>query len=214
MLLPVTPDPQPLRVEWVGLSRARVTDSYAPGREQRRREPPERSTLVPNRTHTSNWRPSSFSHLWQGNPGPQEKPLIRLRVGLGGGVVGLAQSDWAHLCDHAFYDEYGKPCLIGIFRAISVPEVPAVHPSAALVFSLKGDPNEKVEVRVQLVRSQEEKPLIDFENTVDMGPGGNQITVVNLRNTVLPGYGAYEVHLLLNGQVAERVPFDVTERMK
>lgn len=121
----------------------------------------------------------------------------------------MAECDWAHLCDHAFFDDGGKPCLIGVFRAVFADRVPATHPSAALAFRLEGRPHETVGVKIRLFRPDGKDPLLEMGREADLGPSGELVTVVKLNALPLPDFGPYDFHVILDGDIARQVGFEV-----
>src|SRR3989442_12152422 len=64
----------------------------------------------------------------------------------------MAECSWAILCDYAFLDVSRKMCLIGMFDRVFAAAVPTSHHQAALAVRLIGNPNEKVALKVEIVR--------------------------------------------------------------
>lgn len=124
----------------------------------------------------------------------------------------MARLQWAHICDHAFLDQHGKPCLIGLFDRILTPRLPAVHRTAALAFRLAGEPGETVSVRVVLLPPGPDEPLLDLNNPqVNLGPAGVQDSVLGLHDLRFQQYGHYEVRVELDGEPITATVF-VVER--
>jgi len=122
----------------------------------------------------------------------------------------LARVAWAHMCDHAFYDAQGKPCLIGIFVAIFTPRVPATHPRCAFAFRIEGSPGEKLKMKFVLVRPDAKDPLVESpEREIDLGPGGHHNAVVELAQLPLPDFGEYEFRIYIDGKAVHELPFQV-----
>lgn len=121
----------------------------------------------------------------------------------------MAAIRWVHLCDHAFYDQFGKPCLIGIFNAIAVPRVPTVRAHAALALEMGGEPNELANMRIQVVRPDASDPLIDINPQIPLGSNGVAHTVLALDNLQLPDIGRYEVRVYINNVRQKELLFNV-----
>lgn len=127
----------------------------------------------------------------------------------------MAKVAWGHLCDYAFFDERKKACLIGIFSSIFTEQVPIRHPKCAFMFSLTGEPREKVEIRVELVRPDGKDPLINVQNpNVVLTEAGNITNNIILDNLLLPDYGPYEIRIYLNREIAHTTIFQVIRTPK
>jgi len=83
----------------------------------------------------------------------------------------VAKCDWAIVCDHAFFDEDRKMCMVGVFDRIFARAVPATHLQAFLVLKLVGEPKEKAKVRVDIVRPYGDV-LGKIEGTSELGDDG------------------------------------------
>lgn len=124
----------------------------------------------------------------------------------------MARLQWAHICDHAFLDQHGKPCLIGLFDRILAARVPAVHRQAALAFRIVGNPGEAVTVRVLLLPPGPGEPLIDLTNPeVDLGPVGVHDAVLPLADLRFQHFGSYELRVELDSEPVTAAIF-VVER--
>ncbi len=122
----------------------------------------------------------------------------------------MATVQWAHLCDHAFYDEGGKPCLVGIFGHIHAPRVPAQHTHACLAFSVRGMRGETIPIRINIVRPDKGE-LLDLPNRpVTMQHDEDHNFIIHLDNLTLPDFGPYEVNIFLYDQVAATLRFTVS----
>jgi len=114
--------------------------------------------------------------------------------------VDMARLQWCHICDHAFLDQHGKPCLIGLFDRILTARLPALHPQAAVAFRLTGEPGEGASVRIRLLPPGPEQPLVDVTNPrVDLGPAGIHDAVLALHDLRFQFYGDYELRIDLDG---------------
>ena len=50
--------------------------------------------------------------------------------------------EWIHVCDHAFRDEHGKLCLIGMFDNLASSQLPGRLPMFSVAFGLTGGKGE------------------------------------------------------------------------
>lgn len=126
----------------------------------------------------------------------------------------MPKVEWMHLCDYAVFDQTQKPCLIGIFKAITVQRVPAQHTRVALAFEIVGQKHEKVSVRIQVMRPDRDA-LVDINNpSVDLGEAGQHDAIIGLDNLVLPDVGPYEVRIYLNDELSETLTLQVLRQKK
>ncbi len=102
----------------------------------------------------------------------------------------MVECEWAILCDSVFRDEHKKLCLIGVFTQISTRSVPSAHLHAAVAAKLTGNPDERFQARIEIVRPTG-GILSDsaFESVV--GANGVVEVVINLSNVPLPDWGIY-----------------------
>lgn len=120
----------------------------------------------------------------------------------------MARVDWAHLCDYAFFDENRKVCIIGVFDCINVVRVPTTHTRAVLAVEFKGDPEEILESRVQVLRPDHGE-LLNTGGSIQLSSIGHAHLILGMDNLNLPDVGPYEIRLLVNGKISKIVPFEV-----
>lgn len=128
----------------------------------------------------------------------------------------MADCEWAILCDHAFLDQAGKMCVIGIFDRVFVGQVPAQHRRAHVVARIAVKPKENVAVRIDLVR-----PTGAVLKTVNVPVAVPDSTEADayvhvhlvLDNLPLPDFGAYRCNVYITDElkwslrlVVERMP--------
>jgi hypothetical protein len=120
----------------------------------------------------------------------------------------MAVCTWAVLCDYAFLDAQGKTCLIGIFDRITTRGVPSVHGQAALVLRLRGEPNESVRVRVEVIRPTG-APQGRMEQEVQLTPQGESAVQLNIVGLPLPDFGRYAFSIAVNDETQQTIEFQV-----
>jgi hypothetical protein len=116
----------------------------------------------------------------------------------------MARCDWAVVCDHAFLDENRKMCMIGIFDRVFAAAVPAVHHHAAVVLRLIGEPRERVQIRVDIVRPSGEV-LGKIEGMAELGDDGTSQLNLGLRGLPLPDFGIYAFNIYLGDQLDKTI---------
>lgn len=122
----------------------------------------------------------------------------------------LAKCIWTELCDHAFLDQHGKPCLIGLFETITAQTVPVQHNHAALVVKVSGDPSETVALRVEFIQPGG-KQMLQIDGHLRLSTSGLGHLTAGLNSLMLPEYGIYAIHVYLNGARAGTRTFAVSE---
>ncbi|MGE0363053.1 MAG: hypothetical protein AB7R67_20235 [Vicinamibacterales bacterium] len=120
----------------------------------------------------------------------------------------MADCEWAILCDYAFQDVNRKMCMIGAFNQISTTSVPAVHALAALVLKVSGDANEKVSIRVEIVRPSGGL-LVKVEGEVQLGIVGAGEINLQLNQLPLPDWGLYSFNIFVADQLSKTIGFNL-----
>ncbi len=116
----------------------------------------------------------------------------------------------AVLCDHALVGQDGKLSLLGIFRNISVSDLPAQHPRMFLVAVLGLDQGQHAVV-VRLL-DPEGKPAMPHppEMTVHSSGAGQDVNViVELNNLSFTSYGTYRFDLEVDGGTVGALPVSI-----
>jgi hypothetical protein len=116
----------------------------------------------------------------------------------------------AVLCDHALVGQDGKVSLLGIFRNISVSDLPAQHPRMFLVAVLGVDQGPHAVV-VRLL-DPEGKP--GMPNPPEMavhssGPAQDVNVVVELNNLSFGTYGNYRFDIEIDGRTVGALPVSI-----
>lgn len=116
----------------------------------------------------------------------------------------------AVLCDHALVGQDGKLSLLGIFRNISVSDLPAQHPRMFVVAVLGVDQGQHAVV-VRLL-DPEGRPAMPHqpELTVHSSGGGQDVNVVvELNNLSFAAYGNYRFDLEVDGRTIGSLPVSI-----
>lgn len=117
----------------------------------------------------------------------------------------------AALCDHALVGQDGKLSMLGIFRNISVSQLPAQHPRMYLVAVLGLDPGAH-NVVVRLVKpdggaAMPEAPRI----SVHAVPGQDVNVIVELNNLGFTSYGTHRFDLEVDGSTVGSLPVAISQ---
>lgn len=116
----------------------------------------------------------------------------------------------AVVCDHALVGQDGKLSLLGIFRNISVSDLPAQHPRMFLVAVLGLDQGQHAVV-VRLL-DPEGGPAMPHppEMTVHSSGAGQDVNVVvELNNLSFSSYGTYRFDLEVDGRTITTLPVSI-----
>ena len=118
----------------------------------------------------------------------------------------------AVLCDHALVGQDGKVSVLGIFRNISVSDLPAQHPRMFVVAVLGLDAGAH-EVVVRL-RGPDGRPAMQHapEMTVHSSGDSQDVNViVELNNLSFTSYGEFRFDLDLDGRTAESLAVSIVQ---
>lgn len=118
----------------------------------------------------------------------------------------------AVLCDHALVGQDGKVSVLGIFRNISVSDLPAQHPRmfVVAVLGLEAGPHAVV---VQL-RGPDGRPAMQHapEMTVHSSGDSQDVNViVELNNLSFASYGEYRFDLEVDGHTTESLAVSIVQ---
>ncbi|HVE71854.1 MAG TPA: hypothetical protein VNI54_10835 [Thermoanaerobaculia bacterium] len=125
---------------------------------------------------------------------------------------GEAEIRLAALCDHALVAQDGKLSVMGIFRNISVSDLPAQHPRMFVVAVLMLDQGAH-EVSVHL-RDPQGRPAMPHppEMTVHSSGTTQDVNViVELNNMSFAAYGQYRFDLHVDGRTVGSLPVTITQ---
>lgn len=120
----------------------------------------------------------------------------------------MAECDWAILCDYAFLDVNRKQCLIGAFDRIFSPNVPSILPHASVGMKILGNPGERVNFRLEIIRPVGTQ-LLSAQGSALIADSGNADVQFNLVNTALPDHGVYSINIYVNDELSRPVTFQV-----
>jgi hypothetical protein len=117
----------------------------------------------------------------------------------------------AALCDHAMVGQDGKVSLLGIFRNISVSQLPAQHPRMYVVAVLGLEPGPH-EVGVRLVRPDGNAVAGDVPRINVQSVAGQDVNViVELNNLSFQAYGTHRFDLEVDGRAVGSLPVAISQ---
>lgn len=120
----------------------------------------------------------------------------------------MVECEWAILCDSVFRDERKKMCLIGVFSQIGSASVPNTHSHAAIAAKFVGDPEEKFQANIEVVRPAGGS-LFKAELSGLTGPSGVSEVILNLEALPLPDWGVYSCNIHIGEQAPKPLTFTV-----
>jgi hypothetical protein len=117
----------------------------------------------------------------------------------------------AALCDHALVGQDGKLSMVGIFRNITVTNLPAQHPRMYLV-AILGLEAGKHEVVVRLVRPDGAAAMSEAPRIAVTAVAGQDVNViVELNNLSFANYGTHRFDLEVDGDAVGALPVGITQ---
>ncbi|MFQ5880955.1 MAG: hypothetical protein ACE5I9_00595 [Candidatus Methylomirabilales bacterium] len=99
-------------------------------------------------------------------------------------------------------------CLIGIFDRIFASAVPATHHQAALALKLVGEPKERVQLRVEIVRPTGEV-LKKIEVGGELNDVGTAEIPIGMAGLPLPDFGIYAFNVYIGDELARTIGITV-----
>ncbi|MBA2371829.1 MAG: hypothetical protein H0V71_09290 [Chloroflexi bacterium] len=118
----------------------------------------------------------------------------------------------AALCDHALVGQDGKVSVLGIFRNISVSDLPAQHPRMFVVAVLGLDPG--THTVVVRLRDPEGRPAMQHapEMTVQSSGDAQDVNViVELNNLSFTSYGVHTFDLDVDGRTVGSLAVSIVQ---
>ena len=118
----------------------------------------------------------------------------------------------AVLCDHALVGQDGKVSVLGIFRNISVSDLPAQHPRMFVVAVLGLDAG--AHAVVVRLRGPDGRPAMQHapEMTVHSSGDSQDVNViVELNNLSFASYGEYRFDLDVDGHTTESLAVSIVQ---
>ena len=116
----------------------------------------------------------------------------------------------AVVCDHALVGGDGKLSVLGIFRNISVSDLPAQHPRMFLVAVLGLDQGpHAVVVRLLDPEGQPAMPHPPEMTVHSSGAGQDVNVIVELNNLSFSAYGTYRFDLEVDGRTIGALPVSI-----
>jgi len=123
------------------------------------------------------------------------------------------KSNFAFLCDQAFFSEGGKLNVIGIFKNINGKNPPIVHPQMFIVSSVYLKGAGKYEKEIKIIRMRDNFELVSplkFYLVVEGDQEAEFGVVGQLANVKFDEAGDYEVQILVNSKLINKIPFKVS----
>lgn len=114
------------------------------------------------------------------------------------------------MCDYAFPAQHGKLCMVGIFDVIFVQDVPRTHPSAAIGFSIMGEPGEQVQMKLEII-GPSGAVLFTVEPDFVLPDAGNAFGHMPLPPLQLKEFGRYAIQIDVGSGAPKAAWFSVKE---
>ena len=116
------------------------------------------------------------------------------------------------LADAAAVTTDGKLIIHGVFDHLRTQNLPAVHPSMALVYQVQGaEPNRAYAIRVRDVMNEKTTFELALPPNIDSARGGKVGGIVQLNGMKFDSFGTYAVSLLSNGEIVATMTLTVSK---
>jgi hypothetical protein len=113
----------------------------------------------------------------------------------------MATVEYLHICDYAFVDQAGKPCIVGIYDGINAGSFPATHPQLFLGIQFRGTPHEMIPLVIEIGRPNGDVLWRSPEMTPVAGQEGGAFVAMNIVGVQFPEPARYTVKVLSGGRV-------------
>lgn len=120
--------------------------------------------------------------------------------------------EWLHVCDHAFRDEQGKLCLIGMFDSLASLRLPGRLPTMAVAIGLT-DGQGQYEVALRVEAPSGKHVELKLPNMVLQQRKAKARAVIRLAALPFEEFGSYVFRLVLDGQPVDH-PVHVIEHLE
>ncbi len=110
--------------------------------------------------------------------------------------------EWLHVCDHAFRDESGKLCLVGMFDALHSRQLPGRLPMMAAALGITDGEGEYT-IALQVVTPEGKVMDMDLPPLQLQERRAKQRAVVRLSGLPFEEFGRYTFRLKIDGQPVE-----------
>jgi hypothetical protein len=114
----------------------------------------------------------------------------------------LPTVDWLHVCDHAFRDEQGKLCLIGLFDTLASQKLPGHLPLLSVAIGLS-DGEGSYEIGLQVSAPSGKTVNMKLPPVQMANRKAKARAVIRLNGMPFEEFGTYVFRLVLNGAPIE-----------
>jgi hypothetical protein len=114
----------------------------------------------------------------------------------------LPTVDWLHVCDHAFRDEQGKLCLIGLFDTLASQELPGRLPMLSVAIGLS-DGSGEYEIGLQVTAPSGKAVNMNLPPVQLADARAKARAVIRLNGMPFEEFGTYTFRLILDGAPIE-----------
>ena len=114
----------------------------------------------------------------------------------------LPTLDWLHVCDHAFRDETGKLCMIGLFDSLASVQLPGRLPMLCVALGLSdGIGDYEVGLQIEAPSGKAQNMKLPTVNLADRKAKAR--AVIRLAGMPFEEFGTYTFRLVLGGAPVE-----------
>ena len=119
----------------------------------------------------------------------------------------MAEVAHVFICDQAYEDDRGQPCVIGMFDYIRAPQFPLSHPHMVIAIQMLGHRHETYNLTVDVVNSENKAILSARCDAPKALSGiGQGFVPLTLTDTPFETPGRYTVRISSEGRVVASKP--------
>ena len=119
----------------------------------------------------------------------------------------MAEVVHVFICDRAYEDDRGQPCVIGMFDHIWAPQFPLNHPHMAIAVQMLGHQHETYDLTVNVVNPENKVILsASYDAPEPLSGIGQGFVSLALTDTPFETPGRYTVRISSEGRVVASKP--------
>ena len=121
----------------------------------------------------------------------------------------MPEINWGFLCNNAYVDGAGRPCLTGIFENLNVGSLPVNQPQMFVGFQVTMAGGESYRVRVEVISPSGEVLSTNDTSLTALPTGGRTFLPFGFNNVMFSETGEHSIRILFDGIPVYSLPFTI-----
>ena len=117
--------------------------------------------------------------------------------------------NWVFLCNNAYVDGAGRPCLTGIFEDLNVGSLPINQPQMYVGLQVTMAGGESYQVRVEMLSPSGQVLSTINTSLIALPTGGRTFLPFEISNVMFSETGEHQIRILFDGIQIYSLPFAV-----